>query len=87
MPYPEQATKAARPPSKTATGTGTGGAAQPVLAGPGGKPADAQAQWAQQVSAWLAPLLIASVDAAGRDHGQEKVFQDEEDYLEQSRAP
>jgi hypothetical protein len=49
----------------------------------GGKPASAEAQWAQQVSAWLAPLLITSADAAGGDHGQRTVHQDPAGYLEQ----
>jgi hypothetical protein len=49
----------------------------------GGKPTSAEAQWAQQVSAWLAPLLIASADAAGGDQGQGTVHQDPAGYLEQ----
>jgi len=48
-------------------------------------PADGEAQWAQQVSAWLAPLLVASVDAAGGDHGPGSAYQDAEQYLRQWR--
>jgi hypothetical protein len=44
-------------------------------------PADGEPQWAQQVSAWLAPLLVASIDAAGSDHGPESAYQRAEQYL------
>jgi hypothetical protein len=44
-------------------------------------PADGEAQWAQQVSAWLAPLLVASIDAAGGDHGPGSAYQRAEQYL------
>ncbi len=44
-------------------------------------PADSEAQWAQQVSAWLAPLLVASIDAAGGDHGPGSAYQRAEQYL------
>jgi len=47
--------------------------------------ADGEAQWAQQVSAWLAPLLVASIAAAGGDHGPGSVYQDAEQYLRQWR--
>ena len=49
----------------------------------GGEPAGPEAQWAQQVSAWLAPLLIASADAPGRDHGPGTVYPSAARYLEQ----
>ncbi len=48
-------------------------------------PADGEAQWAQQVSAWLAPLLVVSVDAVGGDHGPGSAYQDAEQYLRQWR--
>ncbi len=48
-------------------------------------PADGEAQWAQQVSAWLAPLLLASVDAAGGDHGPGSPYRRAEDNLRQWR--
>jgi hypothetical protein len=43
--------------------------------------ADGEAQWAQQVSAWLAPLLVSSIGAAGGDHGPGSVSQGAERYL------
>jgi hypothetical protein len=43
--------------------------------------ADGEAQWAQQVSAWLAPLFVASIDAAGGDHGPGSAYQRAEQYL------
>jgi hypothetical protein len=46
--------------------------------------ADGEAQWAQHVSAWLAPLLVASIGAAG-DHGPGSAYQDAEQYLRQWR--
>lgn len=55
-----------------------GRAANPVSA-------DGGAQWAQQVSAWLAPLLLASVAAASDDHGPGSPYQRAEDYLRQWR--
>jgi hypothetical protein len=47
--------------------------------------ADSGAQWAQQVSAWLAPLLVAWIAAAGDDHGPGSAYQDAEQYLRQWR--
>jgi hypothetical protein len=47
--------------------------------------ADGEAQWAQQVSAWLAPLLLASIGAAGGDQGPGPAYQDGEQYLRQWR--
>jgi hypothetical protein len=44
-----------------------------------------EAQWAQQVSAWLAPLLVASVAAAGGSDGPGSVYRDAEQYLRQWR--
>jgi hypothetical protein len=41
-----------------------------------------QAQWAQQVSAWLAPLLITSVDTDTDDHGPGSPYQHARDCLE-----
>ena len=51
--------------------------------------ADVEAQWAQQVSAWLAPLLVASIGAAGGDHGPGSAYQGAERYLRQwcARVP
>jgi hypothetical protein len=43
--------------------------------------ADSEAQWAQQVSAWLAPLLVSSIGAAGGDHGPGSVSPGAERYL------
>lgn len=43
------------------------------------------AQWAEQVSAWLAPLFVASIGAAGSDRGPGSVYQDAERYLRQWR--
>jgi hypothetical protein len=42
------------------------------------------AQWAQQVSAWLAPLFVASIGAAG-DHELESAYQCAEKYLKDWR--
>ena len=47
--------------------------------------ADGEPQWAQQVSAWLAPLLVASIDAAGGEHGPGSAYQDAEQFLRQWR--
>jgi hypothetical protein len=47
--------------------------------------ADGKPQWAQQVSAWLAPLLVASIDVAGGEHGPGSAYQDAEEYLRQWR--
>jgi hypothetical protein len=47
--------------------------------------ADGEAQWAQQVSAWLAPLLVASIGATGGDDGPGSVYQDAELYLRRWR--
>jgi hypothetical protein len=47
--------------------------------------ADGGAQWAQQVSAWLAPLLVASIGSAGGDYGPGSAYQDAEQYLRQWR--
>jgi hypothetical protein len=47
--------------------------------------AGGEAQWAQQVSAWLAPLLVASIGVAGGDHGPGPAYQDAEQYLRQWR--
>jgi hypothetical protein len=47
--------------------------------------AGGEAQWAQQVSAWLAPLLVASIGAASGDHGPGPAYQEAEQYLRQWR--
>jgi hypothetical protein len=44
-------------------------------------PADGEIQWAKQMSAWLAPLLVASIEAAGGDHGPGSAYQRAEQYL------
>jgi hypothetical protein len=44
-------------------------------------PAYTEAQWAQQMSAWLAPLLVASIDATGGSHGPGSAYQRAEQYL------
>jgi hypothetical protein len=54
----------------------------PIAANPS---AGGEAQWDQQVSAWLAPLLVASIDAADGDHGPGSAYQDAERYLRQWR--
>jgi hypothetical protein len=48
-----------------------------------------EGQWAQQVSAWLAPLLVSSIGAAGGDHGPGSAYEDAEQYLKQwcARVP
>ncbi len=49
----------------------------------GGAPAEGEAQWAQQVSAWLAPLLIVSGDAADGEHGPGSPYQGAQGNLDQ----
>ncbi|HEX4659484.1 MAG TPA: hypothetical protein VH307_19020 [Streptosporangiaceae bacterium] len=49
----------------------------------GGAPAQWEAQWAQQVSAWLAPLLIVSGDAADGEHGTRSPYQGAQAYFDQ----
>jgi hypothetical protein len=44
-----------------------------------------EAHWAQQVSAWLAPLFVASIGAAGGDHESEPAYQRAEQYLKDWR--
>jgi hypothetical protein len=44
-------------------------------------PAAGEAQWAEQVSAWIAPLLVASIGAAGDDHGPGSAYQEAERKL------
>ena len=44
-------------------------------------PAEGEIQWAEQMSAWLAPLLVASIEAAGGDHGPGSAYQRAEQYL------
>ncbi len=83
LAVPGAGDKGSQAPQQDRDGNGTRGSRPARPGRAGGKSADAQAQWAQQVSAWLAPLLIASVNVAGRDYGQEQVYQDEEGYLEQ----
>jgi hypothetical protein len=48
-------------------------------------PTNGEAQWAQQVSAWLAPLLVASIEAAGGDHGPGSAYFGAEQYVRQWR--
>jgi len=50
---------------------------------------DGEGQWAQQVSAWLAPLLVSSIGAAGGDHGPGSVYETAEQYLKRwcARVP
>jgi hypothetical protein len=52
-------------------------------------PPDGEGQWAQQVSAWLAPLLVSSIGAAGGDHGPGSAYDGAEQYLKQwcARVP
>ena len=77
LPYPGKATKARWAVTRTANGgTKSCMAAPRTLHRPTAKP-----QWAQQVSAWLAPLFVASIDAAGGDHGPESTYQRAEQYL------
>jgi hypothetical protein len=40
-----------------------------------GQPRDDAPQWAQQVSAWLAPLLIISIDADAAGHDQIRLYE------------
>lgn len=47
--------------------------------------ADGEAQWAQQVGAWMAPLLVGSIGAAGADHRPGSAYQDAEQYLRKWR--
>ena len=49
----------------------------------GGVPAEGEAQWAKQVSAWLAPLLIVSGDAADGEHGPGSPYQGAQGNLDQ----
>jgi hypothetical protein len=51
--------------------------------------ANGEAQWAQQVSAWLAPLLVSSIGAAGGDRGPESAYEDAKQYLKRwcARVP
>jgi hypothetical protein len=42
---------------------------------------DSERQWAQQVSAWLAPLLVSSIGAAGGDHGPGSAYEEAQQYL------
>ena len=48
-------------------------------------PANGEAQWAEQVRAWLAPLLVASIDAAGSGHEAGSAYQEAEQNLMQWR--
>ena len=48
-----------------------------------GEDADDETQRAQQVSAWLAPLLIASIDAEGAEHGLEPQHLHAREFLRQ----
>jgi len=43
--------------------------------------AEGDAQWARQMSAWLAPLLVSSIGAAGGVHGQGSAYEGAEKYL------
>ncbi len=43
--------------------------------------ADGEIQWAKQMSAWLAPLLVTSIEAGGADHGPGSAYQRAEHYL------
>jgi hypothetical protein len=47
--------------------------------------ADGESQWAQQLSAWLAPLFVMSIDAAGGDHGPGSPYQGAEQHLKDWR--
>jgi hypothetical protein len=51
--------------------------------------ADGAAQWAQQVSAWLAPLLVSAIGAAGGGHGPGPEYEGAERYLKRwcARVP
>jgi hypothetical protein len=44
-------------------------------------PAGGEIQWAKQMSAWLAPLLVSSIEAARGDHGSGSAYQRAEQYL------
>jgi hypothetical protein len=46
---------------------------------------DGGSQWAQQLSAWLAPLFVMSIDAAGGEHGPGSPYQRAEQYLKDWR--